>query len=117
MKSGRANKAASIATLRTSGGPLCQPTHTGANQTTPARTARSPVRPPDPKKEVTRPAKINPTPTPTMRVAARAECPAYVVLRPGPMAMASEPSAEASAANPAASRDSRPRCIRTAATA
>ena len=42
---------------------------------------------------------------------------AIVVLRPGPMAMASEPSAMASAANPAASRASLPRCIRTAATA
>ena len=52
-------------------------------------------------------------PAPTLRVAARLEYPAYVVLRPGPMAMASEPSAMASAANPAASRASLPRCIRT----
>ena len=36
IKSGRVKTAASMPTLRTIGGPLCQPTHTGANQTTPA---------------------------------------------------------------------------------
>ena len=42
--SGNANPAATMPRLRTSGGPPSQPTQNGANQTTPAASARSPRR-------------------------------------------------------------------------
>ena len=44
-RSGKTKPAASVPRLRTSGGPPFQPAQNGANQTTPASRARSPIRP------------------------------------------------------------------------
>src|SRR5215469_1765826 len=102
--SGNVNPAATIAMLGISGGPSCQATHTGANQHTPASSARSPVRPGLRARQITRPAAIRPTPADSVSAAPAAELPAYVVARPGPAATASAPAPAASPASPAATR-------------
>src|SRR4029453_6580814 len=103
--------------LRTSGGPLSQPTHTGANQTSPARRARSPIRLAGWLNEVTRPAPTSPSPAPTVSVAGRPEPPAEVVNLPRPWATARAPKPTASATGPAASRARFIRWVKTAVTA
>src|SRR5215470_15247100 len=102
--SGKVNPAATIAVLGISGGPSCQATHTGANQHTPASSARSPVRPGPRARQITRPAAIRPSPAHTVSAVPAAELPAYVVARPGPAATASAPAATASPASAAVAR-------------
>jgi hypothetical protein len=68
---------ATMATVRTAGGPSSQPTHAGANQTSPPRRARSPSGP-GRLNAASMPASTRLVPAVRNKTSATADCWAYV---------------------------------------